>query len=150
MLPQLAVSSAMAVSTVAIHMLGLAVLMGIMRARSPHIRPHQNTWRQAAFIMLIVLGLFAIHSVEIWAYALLYFVLGEFETFEAALYFSTSTFTTLGYGEIVIESRWRLVAAIEGFNGFLLIGWSTAFLVTVISRLRSVEFDWLDRLRDGD
>ena len=150
MLPQLAVSSLMAIGTVAIHMLGLGVLMGFMRARSARIRPHENPVRQAVFIMLIVLGLFAIHSVEIWAYAILYYVLGEFETMEAALYFSTSTFTTWGYGEIVIESRWRLVAAIEGFNGFLLIGWSTAFLVTVIGRLRNVEFEWLDRLRDGD
>jgi len=150
MFAPLLVSSLIAIITVAIHMTGLVVLMAVMRARSPHIRPHISATRQAAFIMLVVLGLFVIHSVEIWSYAALYLILGAFETLEEALYFSTSTFTTLGYGDVVIEGRWRLVAAIEGFNGFLLIGWSTAFLVSVIARLRSLEFDWLDGLRDED
>lgn len=150
MFAPLAVSSLMAITTVMIHMIGLALLMAVMRARSDHIHPGRNAWRQAAFIMLVVLGLFVIHAVEIWAYALLFLGLGVFDTLEAALYFSTSTFTTLGYGDVVIESEWRLVAAIEGFNGFLLIGWSTAFLVTVISRLRAVEFEWLDRIADGE
>lgn len=150
MVEALMISAFMAFGTVAIHMVGLAVLMGFMRARSEKIRPHQSPIRQGAFIIMVVLGLFAIHAVEMWAYAILFRVLGEFETMEAALYFSVSTFTTLGMGDVYIESKWRLVAAIEGFNGFLLIGWSTAFLVTVIGRLRAIEFDWLDRLRDDD
>lgn len=118
----LLVSGLMAVGTVIIHMLGL----------------------------MVALGLFLIHAIEMLAYAALYYGLGEFLTFEEALYFSVSTFTTLGMGDIYIESQWRLVAAIEGFNGFLLIGWSTAFLVTVIGRLRAIEFDWLDRLGDEE
>lgn len=136
--------------TVLMHMVGLVVLMAFMRARSGGIRPHENVIRQSGFVMMLVFGLFAIHAVEIWSYALLYLVLGEFSTLESALYFATSTFTTLGYGDVVLSSQWRLVAAIEGFNGFLLIGWSTAFLVSVIGRLRAIEFEWLDRHRDQD
>ena len=146
----LLVSGLMAVGTVVIHMLGLMVLMGIMRARSNHLHPRRSLLRQSVFILMVVLGLFFIHSIEMWAYAVLYYGLGEFATFEEALYFSISTFTTLGMGDVYIESQWRLVAAIEGFNGFLLIGWSTAFLVTVIGRLRAIEVDWLDRLGDED
>jgi hypothetical protein len=150
MLSPLVISALIATFTVAVHMTGLGILMGVMRSRSRHIRPHENTWRQAAFIILIVLGLFVIHAIEIWAYAGLYMILGAFGSLEPALYFSTSTFTTLGYGDVIIDTKWRLVAAIEGVNGFLLLGWSTAFLVTIIGRLRSVEFDWLDRLGDDD
>ncbi|WP_300531862.1 potassium channel family protein [Maricaulis sp.] len=146
----LLVSGLMAVGTVIIHMLGLMVLMGFMRARSDHLHPRRSAFRQSVFILMVVLGLFLIHAIEMLAYAALYYGLGEFLTFEEALYFSVSTFTTLGMGDIYIESQWRLVAAIEGFNGFLLIGWSTAFLVTVIGRLRAIEFDWLDRLGDED
>lgn len=146
----LLVSGLMAVGTVIIHMLGLMVLMGFMRARSDHLHPSRSPFRQSVFILMVVLGLFLIHAIEMLAYAALYYGLGEFLTFEEALYFSVSTFTTLGMGDIYIESQWRLVAAIEGFNGFLLIGWSTAFLVTVIGRLRAIEFDWLDRLGDGE
>ena len=146
----LLVSGLMAVGTVIIHMLGLMVLMGFMRARSDHLHPSRSPFRQSVFILMVVLGLFLIHAIEMLAYAALYYGLGEFPTFEEALYFSVSTFTTLGMGDIYIESQWRLVAAIEGFNGFLLIGWSTAFLVTVIGRLRAIEFDWLDRLGDEE
>tara|TARA_R110000868_G_scaffold93789_9_gene259337 strand:- start:1272 stop:1844 length:573 start_codon:yes stop_codon:yes gene_type:complete len=144
------VSFAICSVTMVVHMVGLVVLMAVMRARTGRIRPHQSMVRQTGFIMLIVFGLFAIHAVEIWSYALLYLALGEFSTLEAALYFATSTFTTLGYGDVLLSQDWRLVGAIEGFNGFLLIGWSTAFLVTVIGRLRAIEFDWLDHHLEGD
>ena len=49
----------------------------------------------------------------------------------------------------MIEGRWRILGALESFNGFLLIGWSTAFMVSVISRIRTMEMDWLDRLRNS-
>lgn len=150
MIAALFVSSLMAVSTVAIHMVGLVFLMEVMRKRSPKLRPHTSPLRQMIFILLVVLGLFLIHAVEIWAYAGVYMLLGAFEDFETALYFSTSTFTTLGYGDVIIDNKWRLVGAIEGFNGFLLIGWSTAFLVSVIARLRTTETDWLDHLGEDD
>ena len=150
MLTALFVSFLMCTLTVVTHMVGLVVLMAFMRARSGGLRPHDNVWRQAGFIMLIVFGLFAIHAVEIWSYALLYLGFGEFHTLEEALYFATTTFTTLGYGDVILGPGWRLVAAIEGFNGFLLIGWSTAFLVSVIGRLRTIEFDWLDHHRDAE
>ncbi|MBR9826207.1 MAG: two pore domain potassium channel family protein [Alphaproteobacteria bacterium] len=146
----LGLSALLAVGTTLIHMVGLAVLLAFMRSRSNHIRPHLNIWRQGAFFMIVVNGLFLLHAIEILLYAGVYIWLGEFDTMEAALYFSTSTYTTLGIGDIYLDSQWRLVSAIEGFNGFLLIGWSTAFLVTVIGRLRSVELEWLDHIRDGE
>lgn len=150
MFSALLVSFAICSVTVVMHMAGLVLLMAFMRARSARIRPHQNVLRQTGFIMLMVFGLFAIHAVEIWSYAVLYLTLGEFSTLESALYFATTTFTTLGYGDVLLSQQWRLVGAIEGFNGFLLIGWSTAFLVSVIGRLRAIEYDWLDHHLDGD
>ncbi len=146
----LGLSALLAMGTTLIHMVGLGLLLAVMRARSNHIRPHLSIWRQGAFFMLVVNGLFVLHALEILLYAIVYIWLGEFQTMEEALYFSTSTYTTLGIGDIYLDSKWRLVSAIEGFNGFLLIGWSTAFLVTVIGRLRSVELEWLDHIRDGD
>jgi len=145
MIYPLLLSAGLAVSTIIIHMVGLSLLMAMMHRTSPTLRPHQSRWRQAVFIVLIVLGLFVIHAAEIWLYALAYIWVGALDALEPALYFSTSTFTTLGYGDVILGADWRLVAAIEGFNGFLLIGWSTAYLVTVIGRLRSLEHGWLDQ-----
>ena len=52
-----------------------------------------------------------------------------------ALYFSTVTFTTLGYGDITLLPRWQLISAFEATNGIVLFGVSTAFIFTVIQRL---------------
>ncbi|MGX6647548.1 ion channel [Maricaulaceae bacterium MS644] len=140
----LLLSALMVALTVIVQIAGLAVLIWIMRWRAPRIASLTYVLQQAGVILIVVLGLFATHAVQIWLYAAVYIALGEFQTFEAALYFSTSSFTTVGYGELVIESRWRILAAIQSANGFLLLGWSTVFLISVLSRLRSVEMDWLE------
>lgn len=141
----LIISTVMVFVTVIIHLAGLSVLMAVMRVRADHIRPHESFLRQAVFLAGVVIGLFALHTIEIWVYAVVYALLGEFSTFEEALYFSTSAFTTVGFGDLIQAQTWRMVGAIESANGFLLIGWSTAFLISVITRLRAAEFDWLDR-----
>lgn len=84
-------------------------------------------------------GLFALHTVEIWAYAWLFVEVGALHSFDEALYFSTTTYSTVGYGDIVLPPDWRLVGAIEGANGIILLGWSTAFFVSVVNRIRLFE-----------
>ena len=100
---------------------------------------------QLAVILLVVLGIVAIHTVEIWLYGFAFWAIGAVHDFESALYFSTVTFTTLGYGDIVLDGKWRLFGAIEAGNGLILFGWSTAFLLSVTGRLRMLEHDWLER-----
>jgi len=95
--------------------------------------------------LLVVLGLVAVHTVEVWLYAVGYLAVGALHDLESALYFSTTSFTTLGYGDIVLDRHWRLFGAIEGANGLLLFGWSTAFMLSIIHRLRTLEHDWLER-----
>lgn len=142
----LAVAAAMVVLTVAVHLAGLTGLIGVMRWREDRVHGADGAWRQMMLIMAIVLALFALHAFQIWLYAMLYWsALGAFATFEEALYYSTVTFTTVGYGDVVLGARWRMVGAVESANGFLLLGWSTAFLIQVVARLRVVEFKWLDR-----
>lgn len=140
----LALSALLVLVTVIIQIAGLAVLIWIMRVRSRRYGGLAYLMQQLGVILLVVTGLFGIHTVQIWLYAGVYMLLGEFQAFEAALYFSTSSFTTVGYGEVYLESRWRIVSAIQSANGFLLLGWSTVFLISVLSRLRSVEMDWLE------
>lgn len=102
------------------------------------------------FILLVVLGLFLIYVVEIWVYVGVYMLLGVFEDFEMVFYFFILMFMMLGYGDVIIDNKWCLVGVIEGFNGFLLIGWFIVFLVLVIVCLRSMEMDWLDYLGEDD
>ena len=80
------------------------------------------------FIHLIQSGIWA------WLYVLLPGI-DEFESFEKAIYFSLVTFTTLGYGEITIDSDNRILAGLEAINGIILIGWATAFMFSVFQEL---------------
>ena len=83
----------------------------------------------------VVIGLFAVISVEVWIWAGSYWLLDMLPDFETALYFSAVTFSTIGYGDIVPNVGWRLFAALEGINGLLLIGWSTAYLIAAGTRV---------------
>lgn len=96
-------------------------------------------------ILFVVFGLFAVHTVEIWLDGVVYhFSLHAFPDFETALCFSTVTFVSLGYGDVILPRDWRLVDAIEAAKAVILLDWSTAFLITVIGRLRALEHEWLD------
>lgn len=83
-----------------------------------------------------------LHSVEIWSYAALYHWVGAIRSFEDALYFSTATYATIGYGDLTLSKSWRVLGAIEGANGVILLGWSTAFFISIVARIRALEHDW--------
>ncbi len=87
--------------------------------------------------ILVVLVVFLAHITEIWLWAGLYLGLDSLphDTLSEALYFATVTYTTLGYGDIVLHEPYRMLSAIEAANGFLLFGWTTAFIFEVISRI---------------
>ena len=92
-------------------------------------------------------GLFILHGVEIWSYAALYDAVSATRSFEEALYFSTATYATIGYGDLTLSRTWRVLGAIEGANGVILLGWSTAFFVSIVARIRALEHDWSVRVR---
>lgn len=136
---QLLIATAMVAATVLIHLAGLSILVGIMNSRSTGETPRAARIHQVIAIMTAAFGLFALHTTEIWAYAFLYVWLGALPDFEQALYFSTSTYATIGYGDVVLPVRWRILGAIEGANGVMLLGWSTAFFISIIDRIRLLE-----------
>ena len=83
----------------------------------------------------LVIGIFVISYV----WALLLLGLDVFSTFEAALYFSMISFTTVGYGDLVPPEDWRMLAAFISVDGFLLFGLNTAFLFEALRRMRDDE-----------
>ncbi|MHA6289462.1 ion channel [Maricaulis sp. CAU 1757] len=143
MLDALMLSAGLALATVLVHLAGLEALIALLRRiRLPARRRGPLGWlRQGLAILGVLIGLFLLHGVEMWIYAWAYYGLGEFPDMETALYYSVSTFTTLGQGDVVLQPPWRLVGALEAFVGFLMLGWSTAFLVALIGRMRALEVE---------
>lgn len=133
---QLLIGTFMIGATVILHALALdffirhaAVVENIISRRLRH-----RSWKPF-MVATVVLALFITHVIEMWMWAILYFSLSAFPDLESALYFSTTAFTTVGFGDIVPVHQWRLLGAIEGANGFMLFGWSTAFTFEVMSQL---------------
>lgn len=139
LLVNLFVATVMVALTFLIHFAGLVALSALLRRRGQHPASLRTLLGQGASIFFIVFSLFGLHSIEIWAYAFAYMSVGALDSIEPALYFSTSAFTTVGFGDVTLGPDWRMLGAAEAMNGFLLIGWSTAFLVSVTARVRVFE-----------
>jgi hypothetical protein len=92
-------------------------------------------WLNVVIMMLVTLVTAAAHLTEIGLWAVAFLACGEISTFEKAFYFSAENYTSLGYGDIVLSDRWRLLGPIEAMNGPLLFGLSTALMFAVLSRL---------------
>jgi hypothetical protein len=145
MIANLALATLMVGLTVTIHFFGLLGLLWFLHHHGHRFHVRDSWSGLGASVLMVVLGLMIIHAIEIWLYAVAFLAVGALGDLETALYFSTTSFTTLGYGDIVLDRHWRLFGAIEGANGLLLWGWSTAFLFDVIRRLRTLEEEWLER-----
>ncbi len=86
-------------------------------------------------ISIILLMLFAGHLVQIAIWAVLFMLVGEFSDFLTAFYHSTVNFASLGYGDIVMSEKWRLLGALEASNGVLMFGLSAGTILSVMTNL---------------
>ncbi len=91
------------------------------------------TMRHLFFVMsgvtvILVCGIML--QVSIWA--LLFIILGEFSSFETAVYHSAVNFATLGYGDLVMSDTNKLLGPLQAINGVLMIGLATAALTATI------------------
>ncbi len=135
MLGDLGLGTAVISITVVIHTFGLMALTAVMRTIVGWFRLHRHGFGRSVAMVATVLGLFVLHGIEIWTWAIAYLWTGAMSDLPESLYFSTATFSTLGYGDVILRPEWRLFGSLEGISGFLLIGWSTAYLVAAGTRL---------------
>lgn len=139
LLIELALSTVMVVATAIFHGLGLLVIGRSLRALDrgmvdAELNPLSKTG--AIFTSAVVLGLLVLSGIEIWFYAIVYLIIGATAALAESVYFSTITYAAIGFSDASLAAPWRLVGAIEGINGVLLLGWSVAFLVAELQRVR--------------
>ena len=143
MLLCVAIAACMMVVTTVIHAGGMALVLHDARQKRRGLRAWLRKTR-IYWVSSTILILFIVTLLESLAWAVAYLGLGALKGLEQALYFSTVTFTTLGYGEIVLDERWRLLASFEAANGIIMFGWSTAIVIAVIQRVYFVGKDERD------
>ena len=136
MLAKLADALLLLALTVLIHAAGLTIVLRRLplSKKMDDARFAPRTW------LLIRLASWAItiHMVEIAMWAFFFWWKKCLPDFESSLYFSVVTYTTVGYGDLVLGQGWRLFAGVEALTGILMCGWSTGFFFIVASKLYGV------------
>ena len=136
MFNELALSTVMALLAVSLHGFGLLSLgrgLKFYEIRAGRSYVDGPLWGHALLTIAVVLGLFVIHGVEIWMYAALYKLIGAVPDLREAVYFSSISYGSIGYSDVLMAREWRLLGAIEGVAGAILLGWSVAFFVSVMT-----------------
>ena len=133
---QIAASAGMVMLMMVIHGLGLLAIAKVLRLKKDRLEKRSLDLRALLLVGAVGMSIFALHTLEIWAFAAFYLVVGATGDLADALYYSASAYTTLGRPENLFAGEWRLIGALEALVGFILIGWSTAFIVTTMNRLR--------------
>jgi hypothetical protein len=104
-------------------------------ARLRHVIEGTSAPRRVWLLLRLFLGIVLLHLSQIGLWGLVFWRASELPTFETAIYFSLATYTTIGFGDVVLGPGWRVLAGIEGLTGLLLCGWSTAFVFAVVNRI---------------
>ena len=133
MLSKLLIAWALMALCVIVHAMGMTALLRWVNYVVARMRARFwfSTWmlvRTAGWIILL-------HLIEITIWGLFYAWGHGMPDVQSALYFSAVTYTTTGYGDLVLPNEWRLVGGIEALTGILMCGWSAAFFFAVVNRM---------------
>jgi hypothetical protein len=114
-------------------------------------------------MLVVITGMFTAHTLEVWLHAVAFYVLanhlnlGGFgglfgAAFKDYLYFSTVTYTSLGFGDVYPVGDLRLIAGVETLTGLLMITWSASYTYLAMEKFWPLHRDWNgdDRRRPQD
>jgi voltage-gated potassium channel len=135
MIVQLALALVLTCITVIIHAFGTSAAIARFvriwqrKAGSPPLIG------SAMLTVRMVSTLLALHVIEAGVWAVVYLIAGILPDMETAAYFSMTSYTTVGYGDVTLPSSRRLLGPIEAAVGILMFGWSTGIMVAVLTRM---------------
>ena len=119
---------------VLIHAAGLVLFVRWLHAgHSGH--EGRTFWRATSILLRIAAGTILLHLLQIFVWAAHYAFDGALPDLTTAVYFSAVTYTTTGYGDLVLPPEWRLTGAVEALTGILMCGLSTGLYFAIFSRL---------------
>ncbi|WP_371194987.1 potassium channel family protein [Glaciecola sp. SC05] len=137
MLEQIVIGSFVICGTVFIQAACISSLTALLQGLSSWIYAERhfikNTWILSLIVLWLVIGL----VITSWLWSAVYMYLDVFDTLEEAWYFSIVTFATLGYGDIVLDTNWRILSSMTALNGLILVGLNTAYLAQTFANIRS-------------
>jgi hypothetical protein len=119
--------------TVAVHAVGLALML--KKLMEPSARPPDGFWSITSLLVRVAWSLILTHLVAVFLWAGFYYWQGCLPEFEDAFYFSGVTYTTLGYGDVLLPEPWRILAPVQALAGILMCGLSAGFFFAIVTRI---------------
>ncbi len=132
--------------TILIHALALVGIFYFVRREHLLRRTGVRFWRDVAIVSGATLLAGVAHLAEVIIWAFVFVLCGEFSRFAPAVYNSASLYTTLGYGDAVLSSSWKMLGPFETADGMLMFGLSTAIAISVIQLILRTRFHDLPNL----
>jgi hypothetical protein len=140
-------------ATVCVLLVGITIVIHyeILRATSD-LLPGPRRLGIRGRMILVVFACFLAHTIEVWVYAVGFWLLGDDLELRSAIgdapihlfdyvYFSATTYTSLGFGDVYPAGEARLLAGVEALNGLLLIAWSASFTYLVMEKFWPLHLD---------
>ena len=132
---QLAAGGLLIIIVTILHGVGIVGISKLLNLEEKALKARAVDIGAFGLMTTVAIALLLLHALEIAVFAAFFIGVAALESVEAALFVSASNYATLGQGVDDFPVRWRLVAAMEGVTGFLLLGWSTAVFVTDMNHL---------------
>lgn len=121
-------------------LLNLIILLRATRPLLPYLQKEIGKYDHStgkhvfvAPLAIVMFYLFIAHLLQFATWAAVFVAIGQFDSYTEAYYFSAVNFTSLGYGDIVMDTEWRILGALEAANGVLMFGLSAGMLVALMS-----------------
>ena len=137
MLATLLLGSLLIIGNMAIQIFAVVMVVRILLKRFSTGELGKGLKADINVISIVISVLFAGHLLQFATWATLFILIGQFSEFSVAFYYSTVNFTSLGYGDIVMDVRWRLLGGLEAANGVLMFGLSAGTILSVMNHVFS-------------
>ena len=133
MLREIAIAAGIVSLCLMVHVTGILLMAKWLLRKRDQLGLNSTNRHFALLLIVLFAGIMLLHLTQTGLWALFYYTRGLFSDFETSLYFSMVSFTTIGYGDVLLPRNWRLLGVVEGFSGVLLCGISTAFMFAVVN-----------------
>lgn len=126
--------------TLTIHSVGMYTVMHRFERNWPVFLSEQSEFRRQFYFGHLVIIMLLTHIIEILFIALELYFIHAFHSFRTSFYFTGETYTTLGFGDVLLPAGWRQLALFIAMSGLFAFGWSTGVLVSIVGKTYEAQF----------
>ncbi len=145
---ELIIGTAVILASIVLAAIGFWLAEGMVARMTPWLLREPHRPKLTLVLVLAVLMILGVFTATVWLWAFTFLWLDLFNTLEGAVYFAIVAFTTLGFGDVLLDPGWRILGGMTAANGLLNMGLYTAMLVELLRSVRSNQLSGLPKRSD--